>query len=95
MPRRFLELLQKMITLTNNTRKVRNMNSSNAHFTAGVCSLLIAVLIIALGIVERQTIAGLVGALVMIVIGVALLRKGEQIVIDESINRRLFKSNFN
>lgn len=69
--------------------------NSIANITAGICFLLLSVIVVGLGILEGQSIAGFVGGAVMIVIAWAFFRKGEQRGIEESINRRLFKGNFN
>lgn len=69
--------------------------NSVANVIAGICFLVLALPVMGLGLLEGQFIAGCVGALVMIVIAVAFFRKGEQLGIDESINRRLFKGKFN
>lgn len=69
--------------------------NSIANITAGIGFLLLSVLVVGLGILEGQSIAGFVGGAVMIVIAWAFFRKGEQLGIEESINRRLFKGNFN
>lgn len=69
--------------------------NSIANTTAGICFLLFAVLVMGLGLLEGQFVAGLVGAITMIVIAWAFFKKAERVGIEESINRRIFKGNFN
>lgn len=69
--------------------------NSIANIIAGICFLALSVPVMVLGLLEGQTIAGCVGAAVMVVIAWAFFRKGEQLGIEESINRRLFKGNLN
>ena len=69
--------------------------NSIAHNLAATCFLLLSIPILGLGLLEDRIIAGVVGAIVMVVIAFAFFRKGEQLFIKESANRRLFKGNFN
>lgn len=61
------------------------------HAIAALCSMLIGVAVMLLGLLEGALLAGFVGFLVMMVIARALFQRAEFLIGEESIGRRHYK----
>lgn len=66
-----------------------------SHAIAALCSMLIGVAVMGLGLLEGALIAGFVGFLVMMVIAWALFQRAEVLIGEESIGRRHYKGSLN
>ena len=69
--------------------------SAISHAFCALCSVLIGALLGFLGVIDGAPLAGLSAFITFFAIGVALFRRAETLMIEESIGRRLFKGNFN
>lgn len=64
-----------------------------AHAFSALCCLLIGVLLGFLGVIDGAPLAGVVVFITFFIIAYALFRRAEELMVEESIGRRLFKGN--
>lgn len=64
-----------------------------AHAFSALCCVLIGVLLGFLGVIDGSPFSGVVVFITFLIIAYAFFRRAEELMVEESIGRRLFKGN--